>query len=753
MITLQADFTDQPEHLPELIKRFEGGADLVVAERTLPRRRRRARAASPLDRELGDADRRAPCPASRDPFGALRLYRISLIRDLLKESRRRAGRQRRRVGGEPRAACALGSARAPHGDRGARSAIRRARRARRASDLVRRARAVPRAPAGARGEARVVNLRRTLERLAIRASLVAVPVSAQQAPDSDSARVEGSVRRRRAARVRHPVPRCRRSTRNSTSATAAWKCCRWTPCAAATRGTPSSRLRGGIPFYRVNDRYESWIDTRTLALAPLLAGHRRGQLRAEAPLRDLPRARASSSRTTKPPQESVEQSARRRLVPRISCARSRSRVGWTRTLQRLLQGRPKSGRIKVLRRETHPRAGGRVRRDRRAADHQVEGHLLRGRTRRGLAFGRRQPHHAADEVEREDSAPSTSTSNRTAQSPTTNVPLNRSSPSRTRSADARGGSLRGSHRSGRAAPEQGERARVRASARATIARSPRSSTRSPTSSSRATSAPSSTRSSHAARAQARRRRHARRPRREDRPRAAAHRSDAPRRRHAHRDERLGGDPRLRGGAFRRDVGGRRRRTTRRHVRHGRRDGPRDERRVRRGHARRARAWAKRSAARSTRAPISPTPSSRSCSTRFGSASRSPCTPRSAPRSSISIRRRTAPRSATRATAISAASPHRSVDTRRRRRRAQPRQRGDHARGVSQGAHHRAQSRRRTARRTSSTVDLDMQRHYRPRMNVVQRPTLHSGKGYEITGHHEIMVPLLAWSIVDRLSRA
>jgi hypothetical protein len=51
-----------------------------------------------------------------------------------------------------------------------------------------------------------------------------------------------------------------------------------------------------------------------------------------------------------------------------------------------------------------------------------------------------------------------------------------------------------------------------------------------------------------------------------------------------------------------------------------------------------------------------------------------------------------------------------------------------------------------------TVDLDMQRHYRPNMNVVQRPTLQSGKGYQITGHHEIMVPLLAWSIVDRLSR-
>jgi hypothetical protein len=52
----------------------------------------------------------------------------------------------------------------------------------------------------------------------------------------------------------------------------------------------------------------------------------------------------------------------------------------------------------------------------------------------------------------------------------------------------------------------------------------------------------------------------------------------------------------------------------------------------------------------------------------------------------------------------------------------------------------------------TSVDLDMQRHYRPRMNVVQRPTLHSGKGYEITGHHEIMVPLLAWAVVDELAR-
>ena len=50
----------------------------------------------------------------------------------------------------------------------------------------------------------------------------------------------------------------------------------------------------------------------------------------------------------------------------------------------------------------------------------------------------------------------------------------------------------------------------------------------------------------------------------------------------------------------------------------------------------------------------------------------------------------------------------------------------------------------------TTCDLDMQRHYRPRMNVVQRPTLAGGAGYEITGHHELMVPLLAWAVIEAL---
>lgn len=85
MITMQADFTDQPEHLPELIKRFEGGADLVVAERTV------TPATPPSVRRLrwiGKWALRAAggVPGVTDPFGALRLYRVALIRDLIKES-------------------------------------------------------------------------------------------------------------------------------------------------------------------------------------------------------------------------------------------------------------------------------------------------------------------------------------------------------------------------------------------------------------------------------------------------------------------------------------------------------------------------------------------------------------------------------------------------------------------------------------------------------------------------------------------
>ncbi len=41
-----------------------------------------------------------------------------------------------------------------------------------------------------------------------------------------------------------------------------------------------------------------------------------------------------------------------------------------------------------------------------------------------------------------------------------------------------------------------------------------------------------------------------------------------------------------------------------------------------------------------------------------------------------------------------------------------------------------------------SVNMDMIQHYRPRENVIGRPTLNKGKGYSLTGHHEIMIPLL-----------
>lgn len=82
MLIMQADFTDQPEHIPELVKRFEGGVDIVIAQ-------------SEPDRAPA-AVRRLHSIASRvlrfyvktgtvvDPFRSYRLIRISVIRELLK---------------------------------------------------------------------------------------------------------------------------------------------------------------------------------------------------------------------------------------------------------------------------------------------------------------------------------------------------------------------------------------------------------------------------------------------------------------------------------------------------------------------------------------------------------------------------------------------------------------------------------------------------------------------------------------------
>jgi len=53
-------------------------------------------------------------------------------------------------------------------------------------------------------------------------------------------------------------------------------------------------------------------------------------------------------------------------------------------------------------------------------------------------------------------------------------------------------------------------------------------------------------------------------------------------------------------------------------------------------------------------------------------------------------------------------------------------------------------------RDFTTANFDMIQHYRPGVNVVERPVLAGGKGYRFTGHHEIMLPLLAAAIVERL---
>jgi hypothetical protein len=48
----------------------------------------------------------------------------------------------------------------------------------------------------------------------------------------------------------------------------------------------------------------------------------------------------------------------------------------------------------------------------------------------------------------------------------------------------------------------------------------------------------------------------------------------------------------------------------------------------------------------------------------------------------------------------------------------------------------------------TTVDLDFARLYRAQTNVVRRPVAGSGRGYSITGHHEIMLPLLAAALIE-----
>jgi hypothetical protein len=49
-----------------------------------------------------------------------------------------------------------------------------------------------------------------------------------------------------------------------------------------------------------------------------------------------------------------------------------------------------------------------------------------------------------------------------------------------------------------------------------------------------------------------------------------------------------------------------------------------------------------------------------------------------------------------------------------------------------------------------TVNLDFIQHYRPTQNVVRRPVAEGGQGWALTGHHELLLPLLAAALIEGL---
>jgi len=53
-------------------------------------------------------------------------------------------------------------------------------------------------------------------------------------------------------------------------------------------------------------------------------------------------------------------------------------------------------------------------------------------------------------------------------------------------------------------------------------------------------------------------------------------------------------------------------------------------------------------------------------------------------------------------------------------------------------------------RDFTAVNMDFSRHYRPVVNVLERPTQEGGKGFELIGHHEIMFPLLAAAVIEAI---
>ncbi len=79
-VTIQADFSESPDDIPELIKRIEGGADVVIGSRA---GRRGGAAARVL---LGLARRGARLGGADDVVGTLRAYRLAVLERMVKDA-------------------------------------------------------------------------------------------------------------------------------------------------------------------------------------------------------------------------------------------------------------------------------------------------------------------------------------------------------------------------------------------------------------------------------------------------------------------------------------------------------------------------------------------------------------------------------------------------------------------------------------------------------------------------------------------
>ena len=83
MVLLQGDLTDQPLYIPEMVRRFEGGADVVLAERdggtSAPQAVQRLRKVAPwlLKPVVSFA-------GVHDPFATMRLIRVAVVKDIVK---------------------------------------------------------------------------------------------------------------------------------------------------------------------------------------------------------------------------------------------------------------------------------------------------------------------------------------------------------------------------------------------------------------------------------------------------------------------------------------------------------------------------------------------------------------------------------------------------------------------------------------------------------------------------------------------